>query len=103
MLGADHGPGRRQSGLLEDASYPGAAHDVGDVPGLDHPHQTRIGLVVDHHHAHLGLVELLDGPQAHALEATDDHVAFQGPAGRMIHPDMVPDLHFLRIAGVFPA
>ena len=101
-LGADHGPGRRQPGLLEDASDPGAAHDEGDVPGLDHPHQARFGLVVDHHHAHAGLVELLDHPQAHALEAADDHVALQVPAGGTIHPDMVPDLHFLRIAGVFP-
>ena len=85
------------------AGEPGAAHDVGDVPGLDHPDQALLRLVVHHHHGHPGLVELFDHPQADALEAAHDDVALPVLDPGLLHPDMVPHLHFLRIAAVFPA
>ncbi len=109
-LGTDDGPGPGQPRLFEDAADPGIAHDEGDVPRLDHPDQTRIGLVFDHHHLHPGLVELLDHPQTDALEAADDDVALPLPLAVLLlshrgsaHPVIVPHLHFLPIAGMFRA
>jgi hypothetical protein len=48
-------------------------------------------------------MELLDHPEAYALEATHDDMALPVLDLGLLHPDMVPHLHFLRIAGVFPA
>jgi hypothetical protein len=102
-LRTDDGPGVGQPGLLQDAGDPGAAHDEGDVPGLDDADQAGIGILVHHHHDHAGLVELLDHPQSDTLEAAHDDVTLPVPSTGTIHPRMVPRQHFFRIAAVFRA
>jgi len=47
--------------------------------------------------------KLLHGPQAHPRQAADDDVARPVPDAGLVHPGMVPHLHFGRIATVFPA
>ena len=70
---------------------------------LDDPDQPRLGLVIDHHHRHPGLAELLDGSQADALQAAHDDVAGPAPNGDPVHPGIVSHQHFRPVAPVFPA
>ena len=96
---ADHGGGPLQPGFGQSLATMGAAVDVGDTPVIEHPGEARVGVVVDHHHGRATQVELFDGPQAHSLEAADDHMATQRGVTWLIHPHMLPSGVARQVAG----
>jgi hypothetical protein len=53
----------------------GAAGEVRDAPAAHDAREPLVGLVVEDHHAGAREMQLLDGAQAHRVQAADDHVA----------------------------
>jgi hypothetical protein len=67
------------------ASYSGsvrcaAARELRDPPAAHHAREALVGLVVEHHDAGAGEMQLLDRAQTDLVEPADDHVADPVPA-----------------------
>ena len=82
FLGADHRLRPGQPGLGQGLGRPRTARDVRDAPADEVAGQPQVRVIVDDDGGHAGGVEQLDDPQAHAVQAADDHV----PAPARVRP-----------------
>ncbi len=73
-LRAHHRGGAQDPGFIQRVAEVGAAVQMGYAPPAHHPRQALVGVVVEHHHARAGQVQLLDRTQPHRIEAAYDHV-----------------------------